>query len=492
MGKALSGFIKGFVVGWELIPSKNDREYQAAKTRALNAGATLDEEKAKKAAAGTLGAKDQAYIDNLTDLKRIRQERLDFDRGKPTAVPAAEAAKGPAATDDEIEQQMEGIPELAKGGVMPKVRRYANGGGVVEDEPAGHQEWMAQATTTPAIPVASAPPQAATPTPQSEMNAGPGFSYAAALDAAEVGMNGLVEKYGLDKDEAVDTPEGDKRTRDFSEAKGGGDATQLRQIDEKIGSSPQLSESQLVLKRGAAILEIYRAKGQGARAKEALTELTEIHKGVHNQYKAISQAAAKGGKLDEAIKFGIKAYSYVPDGYDIQLQKAPDGRFALKLTDETTGKVIDRALKTPDEMLQIVTKFNMNSYEDLVSAAAGKRYEELNKTKADAKALDDGKTFAGAIGGEPRYQGMKQDSIVAAEGINRARQGDVTKADDANKDRLDTGVSEGRWTKETATEPTTTQEFADLPIGAWFINPKDKVVMQKVKPKAASQPAAAQ
>jgi len=492
--KALSGFIAGFKAGWAMIPSKSDEEYQRAKTRALNANAALDEERVKRSGEPDLGAAvKRKQIENYDNLMKNRDAAEKRAVSKPTAIPAGEVAKGPELTDEEVEEGLASPMEFSKGGAvpLPREQRFAEGGAV---EPAEDVNWRQEAALTPAIPMPAPKQQTPQQTPQA-MGGPAGFSYTAALDAAEEGMNGLVEKYKLDTDQAVDTPESDKRVQQFSEAKGGGDVKQLRQLDQIVDPTQQLSESQRNMKKLAWVYETYRARGQSERAKEAVTDLTETYKMVFNRYQAIAKAAAEGGNIDEAIKAAVRSYAYVPDGNDIQLQKTPDGRFAYSYTDSVTGKVISKGLKTPDEMLQIVTKHGMSSFEDLVSAGAGKRYEELTKGKADAKALDEGKRFAGAIGGAPgstpSYEGMDREAVSSAATINADRDKVVAEQDEDSRVRReeDAASETPKWTREAATKPATRQEFADIPIGGWFINPEGPqagVLMQKVRPKAKS------
>jgi hypothetical protein len=84
--------------------------------------------------------------------------------------------------------------------------------------------------------------------------------------------------------------------------------------------------------------------------------------------------------------------------------------------------------------------------------------------------------------------------VAKADAKDAARvKADVDKAATSQRNfdqkRLDRAQELGNWTKENPAAPTTRAEFDQLPVGAWFVNPKDGKVGPK---KAKAQPAAAQ
>ena len=422
----------------------------------------------------------------------------------------------------------EPIPEFSHGGVVPKKRRklmrYANGGAVVQEEdppipniesneimkrdreptvtpvptrpvavPAGPNAapgatgpGMPQTVQPPrpeAIPGAQQPPSPAPGGPGEGMQTPPGigFSFQAGYDAATAAAEAMMAEHGLDKDEAVPTQDEDKKVAAFAnDTKDMASPEQVEQLRQKFDPQKKLSLSQVNMKIAGGVWEAYMKMGDPKKATQAAVALYKNFRANYNQFTQIAQAAAKGGKVDEAIRAILSAYAYVPDGMEVELQKTKDGRFAYRYTDNKTGQVVSRGLKTPEEILSIVTHGAIPSFEELLAQSAGdpavKAFEDA-PSPAAVKGLGlegGGGPGAGAVGVPTPgpYKNMTEASTVAE---HKRRTG---------PERIDAIMKDN--TEQNPFRARTQEELDMLPPGAWVLGP-DGVAIQKNQPKPAGK-----
>lgn len=559
--KTVAILLQAFKLGYDIMPSKSEKEYEAAKTRYTNAMADYYESgKGGESSTRRTAAYERNVESQITarEAETARKAKLPvtggMTAGQEDKLVGAEdpdlQALPPPQDDTSFEQDAvdadltESPPpddtlEFSRGGAVPTpkrvVRRYANGGGVVEDEelavplrgtgsipmaegtqqlaPPPNALAVAPAAgmerpQTQAIPARVPAPQPTQPTEGAAGDVGPGFSYTAAMDAAEAGMQARDEK-PADKPEAVPTPETSKK------AAPGASLDQVNALWEKVDPEHKLSLDQRNMKALAWAWESYLQLSKPDKAQTVAKDLVETYEGVSNRYNHITQKCLQDGDLDGACAALLKRYAYVPDGLDVQLQKAPDGRYAYKYSDSVSGKTIEKGLKTPQEMLQIVTHASMLSFDDLVEAGSGKRYDQMQGGKVEK-----------AIGTEPT--GMDPSAVGATETIKRGREAgadrdaaaaekkvrdaatdkrnaekdkaitDKNKADATTAYRKEAAAtaSDGTYSRaavaaaleeggDAAKEfmPTTQEAFDLLPVGAYFINPKDKRILRKPAPR---------
>jgi hypothetical protein len=548
MGDAVGGFIKGFMAGWEMIPSKSEREYEQAKTRYTNAMAKYYEEGGKSSDTSARDANYNSQIQSRAarDAELVRHNKaMESKAGTsafkkeeaPLEVPETALGTGEDLNEDAPAEEFEDvIPGLNKGGpvqALPprmRVQRYANGGGVVGEEemvdpqPAvpltaaaipmapGTRQLAPEVTPPPAQPAVAAGGGVGMPPAAEE---GPGFSYTAVVDAAKVGLAGIAEEGG-DKEKASTRAIPGPKDKPTSKGTTPASIEEIKALDKVVDSpepgaapKPKLSESQRNAKKLAWGYEHYLQQGDIKKAKEYAVAMVKTFEDLRNRFNTIAAAKADQGDVDGAIGAALRAYAYVPDGMEVTLQKSKDGRFAYKYTDNVTGKVVSKGLKTPEEMLAIVTAGAASSMEDLVARASDMR-QTLDPGVADAvvtgekpKAainLEEAKAIGAtkakrdaATAKANRYKDVDADKKADAAAKAAKKDAEVAAKNEkaATKDAERKAAAEtkaaAKYTRDTPASPVTQMDFDALPAGAWFINPKDGNLRQK---KKAAAPAA--
>jgi hypothetical protein len=406
---SVSKYLLAFKMGYDLIPSRSEREYEAAKTRYTNAMAdyyatkndgdsaydakrieNIDSQIASRKARDATYAESvkksggskksdlfDGYVDDGVSASAAPSSAIPAGPGSAPAedeAPVAPVAPPPEEGGGEVwdpygraaePEPIEETPGLAKGGAVPMprhmVRRYANGGGVVEghgwapeeNNPMPHatrpETALPPSNSFTAQPMSAPQPQAAPPAEELS----PGFSYTAAIDAAQAGIRGMgVKRKGI--------PDG----------KADADAATIEEIkatDRVVDPGKRLSEAQRVMKKLAWGFEAAHQKGDPKAAGEVATSLMKTYKRLSQGYAQMGKTLEEKGDTDGALQAFVRAYAYIPDGREIKISKTPDGRFAYKYTDNVTGEVISKGIQTPDEMLAAASNGFMNRWEDLVT-----------------------------------------------------------------------------------------------------------------------------
>jgi len=221
------------------------------------------------------------------------------------------------------------------------------------------------------------------PTPQ-----GLGFSFAASTDAAKAGLEDVATRFGLNG--AVPDPNKQQRGREAMEnGIEAVDPKQLQEVDKAIGPAvSRLTEDQRNMARLAYVYEFFMKNGEQKRARNAAGDLVQTYRMISNRYGAIAKAAGAEGDIDGAVDAAARAYAYIPDGKDLKIQKNEKGGYVFTYVDSSTGKVIEKGVKSPEEVLQIVTKHGLNNFDELVMASGNKdEIGAMNTRKAaEAKA----------------------------------------------------------------------------------------------------------
>lgn len=492
----LGGFLKGFTAGWALMPSKDEREYTRAKTDYTKAMA----EYYRTGKSSSTGMRDANYASQIAHRDRRAAEIERHNRameGKksstgeasavglddpdiigalpddPYADPSMDSSDDFTTDVDDVEADT-GIPLpysapedfYARGGpVTPppkhrqKVTRYANGGGVVSDD-----DEVTMPVTPPPVqgmpmnpaPMSAPEPKAIpapgdAPTAEGQPTLPQGFSYTAAVDAAVAGIEDVAKEHGLGADAAMPDPAAkNKKVEAFDkDTKDAASPDQMEELRKRFDPEGRLSMDQVNTKVLASVYEIYLKQGNAAKATKAAAAIYKHYKMMHNRFRGIASAAAEGGKPDEAAMAMLKAYAYVPDGAEVELQKTKSGRYAFQYTDQKTGKVVARGLKTPEEILSMATRGGIPSFEELIAAAAG----------------------------DPATASVQPPS-------NTAKLEDTRRTTQAATERVDKALGmEGTGaSKEAPFRVTSQAELDQLPPGTWVS--VDGRVGQKQAPKA--------
>lgn len=476
-GAMAAGFVKGWEAGDKSQKSRADRDYSRIHGEYLQSQMTPEMIEAKL---GVMKGKIQRMLTGSSVAERnaatrernsatmagyrntmsgIARERLDMDKAAATPIPQAGPQVAPlspppkpqsalpmdpsndvAMYDDEEDDDNEqaarrggvvrALPHYADGGEVDgtgteptRPTRYATGGPVQDDEEGDASEVEDDSDeddAAGAVPVSAARP--ATPAGRMPYNA------QAAHDAVLAGLkeNQAQTKVAADMGVALSAkrrsgalgPRSVPAQEALAQAKG----NQIEQIKDKLDEHHQYPESQRSMAAIGAMWQWNLGRGDTRGAEEAAGSMMAYYGAQFNRYKAIAQAAAAKGDVDTTVKAAVKAYDQVLDDQDIDLKKDAKGNYSYTLTN-ADGKVIERQVLSPDQILGWVTKGGIQSYEQLVAAAAGNREPAKGKGDAGMKPGDMSKlgdVMTDAETKHPRPEDAKEPSAEEASGTKVA------------------------------------------------------------------------
>lgn len=102
-----------------------------------------------------------------------------------------------------------------------------------------------------------------------------------------------------------------------------------------------------------------------------------------SQYTNIAKAAAEKGDMDEATEAMVRAYAFVPDGMDIEVEKKDKG-FTIIQKDMDGKEVARQEAISPDDMFKMITAVEPTDFGRIVAASAGKRQQAVFGEREEA------------------------------------------------------------------------------------------------------------
>ncbi len=421
-GNEMKDFISAMQAGEKLGSSKDDREYKKLRNELLKSRAKRLDRPAAVKAGKVISPEDLEY-------KRLRNRRMrrDLDGESDGAVPnAADDLVGTgkrSALDVDADMQTEAPTELADMGDLPeyetdtafsarggavekvKIKKYALGGAVEDDdeevtddaEDSEADDLDEQESALPVGPVRVA----ASATTKSDA---PGYSIQAGHDAALEGIKYSMKEHGESDDGAVATDlSAQRRSQGSARKASGADRASRKEVDavEKIMKErhPDADQSEITMMSLSHIWEFNLRKNNPEGAKRAAASLVEYSKAKYDRLKNLAAAAAEHGSVDDAISFMQKAHGFVADGARIAIDKQKDGNYKYTKTDIQSGKVVEQAVASPEDVLAFAQKSAGQDYNMLVARAAGERKGGGAKPEKEDKvpALDKRDAANGAI-----------------------------------------------------------------------------------------------
>lgn len=208
-----------------------------------------------------------------------------------------------------------------------------------------------------------------------------------ALEAGEVavreGLTHVVKSAGLDKEEAIRDDRLAKVRQDLLKGYGAAPAGMMRRVADMIDPDKKMNPAQRNLAALGNVYNYYMDRGETDKAKLAAAEMVLYHQQAFNQFSALAQAAVKEGRLDDASKAALAAYTNIPDGRDMSIEK--DGEnYKITFTDAESGEEMEQAVLDPTRFAEQIMKFNPGTFTDSILQAAGQK-------KQTAEHMDPGK-----------------------------------------------------------------------------------------------------
>lgn len=402
-GAEIKDFLAAFQVGQRAMTSLSDAEYKRARAKLMDAQSqkALDPERAElekdvfRARASRLRRGPMARPLNpaaedalraRTDYYRLRQEQLkrQMDQKPPSAADDLPALPAPPGRQSALDLEEEDLTQFAnKGGYIRKVKGYADGGLVEEDD---YEDTLDDSVDDAdvdidddevgAIPASAAPanPAGKTKVASTKVPAARGYSVQAGHDGVLEGLKFAQKATGSMEEGAIEVSSQRRMGGQRAYLMGaGGDVNELAEVRKKIDPEGKMSESERNLASVAHVYDYYVRQGSPEKAQRAAATLVQTMRQVASRYQAIAAAAAEKGDVDGTLNALMKAHANIPDGRDLKVSKDKDGKITYSMVDTQSGKTVEKGVATPDELLRWASRGTMNSFDDAIVAAGGQR-----------------------------------------------------------------------------------------------------------------------
>lgn len=281
------------------------------------------------------------------------------------------------------------------------------GGGEQEAQP----EQVAEAIPTSRVPTPTPRPeydgagvtsQGNEPTPPDEKKTDD--PYELGRRSVRDGLKRALKEAGTNDNGAINDPQSDAANKKYLTGYGAAPRTLVQQAIQAVDPDKKMRPGERNLAAMGQVYKHYMDAGQPEKAVAAASSMVQYYRQESNRYLALSQAAAQGGNLDTAAKAAVAAYTNIPNGRDLKIDKV-DGGFKIKVTDES-GKVINTKVVNPQEFAAAAIGFNPSTFDEEILNAAGEKTEKFDDLNPEnrQKVDDNLSGLAGAIE-DPKISG---------------------------------------------------------------------------------------
>ena len=353
----LKDFVSSFQAGYNMVKSPEEKEAEKARTRYTNVAA------------------DSAEFDlqQSKELAPLKRQALEVDIGNTKSL------MGQRQFTMQQERELAPLKRQALE-VETEARR-------LEIDTAKERKTLLnniinRKTGARAAPPASTPTEAVpTEGPQSLIQGGSGNDtlLGSAHEAVKSGLLHNVQLFQLGGESGV--PADDENSQRMQLAYLSGDGAEDPEImaaaqgiiKEQAGKE-NLTPAELNLYTLAATYELYLAEGEPEKAQKVAGAIMQSYRMKSAQWAAVAKAASSKGDIDNTTTAIAKAYSFIPDGYDVSFTKDEDtGKIWVKRKDIESGKVVSSELKHPREIFALAMEVDPGVFDEALMTAAGQR-----------------------------------------------------------------------------------------------------------------------
>lgn len=201
--------------------------------------------------------------------------------------------------------------------------------------------------------------------------------YEAGRRAVRDGLHQALKTTGADQNEAISDPALEKARMMYLKGYGAAPQQMMRQVLDTIDPNRELPPAERNMKAMGTVYRYYMDRGDTEKAKEAAASMVQYYRQASQQFLGLAQAAAQDGRLDDAAKAAVAAYTNIPNGRDISINKDENGNYAVDVTDIKTGKSVHKQVVTPEQFGAAAMHFNPATFDEEIMRAAAIKPEEF-------------------------------------------------------------------------------------------------------------------
>lgn len=213
----------------------------------------------------------------------------------------------------------------------------------------------------------------------------------------------LASSFGLDQPGAVQDPDRQVALGQYLEGEGAADPDEVEEVKNivKKVSPKDLTEAEVNLATLVVSYEDALYDGDLETAQATAGSILQLYRQSSSQYLAIAQAAMEEGEEDEAIKNLVKAYAFIPNGRDVDIQKKGKG-FQVEIKDIASGETTFKELVPPDVMYAQLMNMGPANFDQQLMAAAGVRPDTKGRTELSEAYLRK----------HPEHKGLSREEVA--------------------------------------------------------------------------------
>lgn len=240
---------------------------------------------------------------------------------------------------------------------------------------------------------------------------------------------------------AVDTVEDGQAAKQVLTGQGGLDPKVFNAAADTYQKNIPAGYQQSLAERNLGMMAVL---SQSALTPEEKTryagQLTQTFRQKASQYSAIAKVLAQNGRMDEATQMLVKAYAFIPNGYEANVVKSDNG-YQLKIWDlKDPNRVLTEQLLTPQQMFAAIMKTSPADYDRGMAQLAhqgGQPSQEYLDTSANIQGATAPMPRQGPTANPYRAAGQPRSAIPMP---NYA----AMEPDEADKSRLQITQGQGR------------------------------------------------
>lgn len=218
--------------------------------------------------------------------------------------------------------------------------------------------------------------------------------WEAARRSVRDGLNRSLKNSGLDANEAISDPQLEEIRQNYLKGYGAAPNQMMRQVMDRIDPDKKMPTSERNMMAMGTVYQYYVEQGDLEKAQDAAASMVQYYRMASSRFLALGQAAAEKGELSKAAQAAVAAYANIPNGRDMQIEENEDGSFNITVTDEKTGKTVNRQVVSPKEFAAAAMQFNPNTFDEEILNAAGapppdsKRSTSASDARLGGEAID--------------------------------------------------------------------------------------------------------
>lgn len=375
----MKDFLTAWQAGEKINASRDDRDYRRAQKAALEAKTARENDperlkleddtaranlqRIRTSTGATAASTGLTGVNTQVAQERLRGLRQQNDLLNPNSPNYIYKPQGSGLLPPGGALPVPTMPGTEAPTVVPSIPAYQEGGLVEDDEPvlAADDDEGAGAL----------------PTDISAQSRYPRGSYGGVVsqqlinDATKAGLQFGHQAFGFRDPSQLRTAQGRARALQYMQGAGGLTPQEMEAAGKSVDPEGKLSESQRNIAALGSVYQYQLNKGNPEGAQRVAFQMLQHYRAASQRYAAIAAAAANSGNMDMAAKAAARAYANIPDGKDFNVVKQPDGSLAYTFTDTSSGKVLQKGIATPQQLVGAAMGLAQGGFDRALMQAAG-------------------------------------------------------------------------------------------------------------------------